>query len=279
MLALASSTPLSSVNINSTVLNEISYGAFKDCISLESINLPDSLTRLVGSAFYGCESLKSISLPSGVTSLFVDTFHGCTGLKRVDLPSHLTKMYYNVFYNCSSLESIIIPSTVTEIGENVFYGCSSLDSVVYLGTNVSFGQQCPSNAFSGCDQLKFVCVPPAYDSDSFCGLNPLCKNESCESFVQNQCFAPVCNNDTISMTKRKSAIEWENKTNACYEYQCVNDSGPIYWSQCNSTEEIKRECRNDQCIVIEQEASSGIMNKEKISIIIMAIIAFLIATI
>ena len=40
---------------------------------------------------------------------------------------------------------------------------------------------------------------------------------------------------------------------ACYEYQCHNDSGAIYWKQCNNTNEITRVCENDQCIEVKPE--------------------------
>ena len=50
------------------------------------------------------------------------------------------------------------------------------------------------------------------------------------------------------MKKRENATIWESKSNACYEYQCYNDSGPIYWKQCNSTDKTKNVCENDQCV-------------------------------
>ena len=52
------------------------------------------------------------------------------------------------------------------------------------------------------------------------------------------------------MTKRENATIWESKTTGCYEFQCHNDSGPIYWKQCNKTDEI---CENDQCVVTREE--------------------------
>ena len=48
------------------------------------------------------------------------------------------------------------------------------------------------------------------------------------------------------MEKRENATIWESKTTGCYEFQCHNDSGPVYWKKCNKTDEI---CENDQCVV------------------------------
>ena len=106
--------------------------------------------------------------------------------------------------------------------------------------------------FSECDELKFVCVPFSYNDKSFCGLTQLCKQESCESFLHNQCYEnPVCNsnNNTISMDKRENATIWESKTTECYEFQCNIDSGPIYWKQCNKSDKV---CENDQCVTREE---------------------------
>ena len=44
------------------------------------------------------------------------------------------------------------------------------------------------------------------------------------------------------MDKRDNSTEWESKSNACYEYQCHNDSGAIYWKECNNTDNTERVC-------------------------------------
>jgi len=130
-----------------------------------------------------------------------------------------------------------------------------LTSVTYQGSNdpLKLGE---TDIFSGCNQLKFVCVPSVYSNDSFCELNQsqFCKHESCESFLHNHCFEPVCiGDDNIAMVQRENASSWESQSNACYEYKCYNDTGGIYWKQCNSTDKTERVCENDQCIVREPE--------------------------
>ena len=47
----------------------------------------------------------------------------------------------------------------------------------------------------------------------------------------------------------KSTI-WESKSTKCFELQCQNESGPIYWNQCNKTNEV---CETDQCVVKKEE--------------------------
>ena len=53
----------------------------------------------------------------------------------------------------------------------------------------------------------------------------------------------------------------ESKTTGCYEFQCHNDSGPIYWKQCNKTDEV---CENDQCVVKEEVTCSVVIEGDGI---------------
>ena len=57
------------------------------------------------------------------------------------------------------------------------------------------------------------------------------------------------------MEKRENATLWESKTTGCYEFQCHNESGPMYWKQCNKTNEV---CENDQCVVIKKEVTYSV---------------------
>ena len=111
---------------------------------------------------------------------------------------------------------------------SAFNGCTNLESVVYHGTNDPLEQN-EKEVFSGCNQLIFVCVPSSYSYNSFCNVSQICKHETCESFLHNQCFEdPVCNdNGTITMKKRENATIWEHQSNPCYDYKCHNDSGAL----------------------------------------------------
>ena len=45
---------------------------------------------------------------------------------------------------------------------------------------------------------------------------------------------------------------WKSKSNGCCEYQCHNDSEPIYWKKCGNTEKTQRLYENEQCIDNEE---------------------------
>ena len=244
---------LKSVNITSN-LTSIGSSAFFNCKNLTSISIPSSVKSIGSYAFNGCESLTSITIPSRVISIYDYTFNGCVSLKSVNITSSITSIGYSAFNNCKNLTSIIIPSSVKTIGSTAFLGCSSLTSVIYLGSKDPIRVN-TKDIFTGCDQLKFVCVSSSYNSNSFCGLNQFCKHKTCESFLHNQCYEnPVCNfrNNTISMEKREKATIWESKSTGCYEFQCDFNHGPIYWKQCNKTDEV---CEDDECVVVSENVT------------------------
>ncbi len=94
-----------------------------------NIVIPDTIdgytvTNIDSYAFSDCISLVSVDIPDSVTSIGNQAFSGCTGLIDVAIGSGVTKIYTYAFYGCTSLNSIDIPDSVTSIGNFAFYGCS-----------------------------------------------------------------------------------------------------------------------------------------------------------
>ena len=69
----------------------ISDCAFRDCTSLTTVTIPDSVTSIDGSAFSGCTGLTSITIPNGVTSICNYAFFGCTGLTTINFNGTITQ--------------------------------------------------------------------------------------------------------------------------------------------------------------------------------------------
>ena len=159
-----------------TGLTEIANNAFKYCYSLESVVLPECITRIGHSAFYGCH-MCVIVIPENVTSVddyaFVwnsnlTSFQGkfassdgrcliidgiLKGFAPKDLtyyiiPSGVTHIGNEVFAG-NSFTHIVLPNSLTHIGFCAFRACRFLTSIEIPGnvTSIDF------EAFTNCERL------------------------------------------------------------------------------------------------------------------------------
>ena len=129
--------------------------AFRLCISLTNIEIPDSVINIGSWAFENCSSLRNINIPNSVTTIGGNAFSGCNSLVCINIPKSVTSIENNTFEGCKSLTSINIPNCVTSIGENAFSGCVSLISINIPDSVTSIGDW----VFSGCDSLTIVNIP------------------------------------------------------------------------------------------------------------------------
>lgn len=104
----------------------IGVGPLSGCSALESISLPETLTKIT--SFSGCSKLTSFIVPVGVTSIGDLTFSNCSSLSSISFLGNITSIGYSAFENCSSLTTLTIPESVTSIGKWAFRGCSNLTS-------------------------------------------------------------------------------------------------------------------------------------------------------
>ena len=145
--------------LNSIVIPEsvtrIGDYAFKNCTSLASIVIPESVTNIEWYAFSGCTSLASIVIPESVTNIEWYAFSGCTSLASIVIPESVTSIGDNAFENCTSLTSIVIPESVTMIGMYAFSGCTSLTSIVIPESVTTI----EGDTFSGCANLTSISIP------------------------------------------------------------------------------------------------------------------------
>lgn len=111
----------------------IQNSAFKDCSSLTSILIPNSIKSIGINAFENCSNITEITIPEGVTLIGNNTFKGCVKLASASFPTSIESFGANAFAGCTSLTSIVLPKNIQEIGANAFANCSKLATIEVFG--------------------------------------------------------------------------------------------------------------------------------------------------
>lgn len=151
---------LSNVDLGpSTEMTEISAEAFKNCVSLQNIVIPSSVTTLDSEVFYGCEALSSITLPESLNSIQNNAFYNCFSLENIDIPDAVTYIGIDAFYG-SSIRSITLSGSLTNLSEYSLRGCKLLKTVIVNSPIEYIGRY----ALSGCDVLNSVVLPASVTS-------------------------------------------------------------------------------------------------------------------
>ena len=155
-----SCTSLTTIEIPASV-ETIKYSAFNGCTSLKTVTFEkgSELKTIEGyyqfyGAFSDCTSLTSIEIPASVETIEWYAFSYCTSLKTVTFEkgSKLKMIQYNTFRDCTSLTTIEIPASVETIERGAFSGCTSLQTVTF-----EKGSQLKTvDGFSNCTALTTV---------------------------------------------------------------------------------------------------------------------------
>lgn len=148
-----------------SVLEEVGYLAFRLCVSLGSIALPDSVHTIGEGAFMRCDSLTSFTIPASLKDFNQSIIESCgalaslevsaqnTNYKSIDgvlfsadgktlllylstrpgtsyaVPAGTEIIYARAFSQNKFLTSVTIPASVKLIDSGAFQSCTSLSSV------------------------------------------------------------------------------------------------------------------------------------------------------
>ena len=165
---------ITSIKLPKTLLN-IGYGVFRGCKSMESIEIPDSVTEMGACLFEDCIALRSVKLPKKLKVINYRTFCNCQSLETVAIPKSVTTIRNDVFRDCAALTSISFPENCG-LSPDMFINCTSLKDVIIPEgcklTTVSGAEY----FFSGCKNLETVKLPASFEtisSSMFAGCTAL----------------------------------------------------------------------------------------------------------
>lgn len=146
---------MESVSIPDTVSILGAY-AFYDCKSLKAIELPDTLGQVGSYALSGCSSLTELTLPSGMWAIPSYMLSRCSGLTCLEIPSNVSYIYNHAFEGCTNLGSISVPSAAETIVQYAFYNCPNLTKIYY--GDVRSKWETVSGQLSCLEDVKVICT-------------------------------------------------------------------------------------------------------------------------
>ena len=143
------------------------YGSSISSTTSSPYYIPTSLKKvtvtggnILYGAFYNCSSLTSVEIPDSVTSIGDCAFIRCSSLTSIIIPDSVTWIGDYAFYSCYSLTSVVIPDSVTSIGSSAFEYCYNLVEVINNSTHITVTKGSSSNGYIGYYALA------VYNSDS-----------------------------------------------------------------------------------------------------------------
>lgn len=163
---------LKNVTIKGNNLVEITSYAFNGCTSLESINIPSSVTAIRYGAFKDCSALSSVTglQQSSVSIIDSYAFYNCPKITSWEFPTQLGSIGEYAFYNLGTSNLNIMfdftfPSSLKSIGEYAFSGVN-VNSLNIPSSLTFMGDGAFSLTF--CSSIKVASSNPVYDSRNNC---------------------------------------------------------------------------------------------------------------
>ena len=231
-------------------VTSIGSSAFKDCTSLTSVTIPNSVESIGDNAFNGCTSLTSITIPDSVTTIGNNAFSGCSSLTSVTIPNSVESIGDNAFQNCSSLTSATIGNNVTSIGSSAFFGCSKLkkieipDSVTYIGSKAFDGTAfyntvknwedgvlyCGNHLISAKSDVTKITVKASTVSIATGAL------DNCKSLEKINVLNPKC---VINCTIPKTTVIGGAEGSTAEDFAQKNNMSIDYFEECTHSDKVQ----------------------------------------
>ena len=145
--------------------------------AVHSLQMPNTITKILDQAFYECDELKSVTLSKNLNLIAFAAFQECTQLKHITIPAKIIQIGDQAFENsgletvtfeegieviggygsfaCTQLKQLVIPSTVKEIGHSTFAANPNLETIILNEGLVTVGDR----AFVNNPKLKEIVIP------------------------------------------------------------------------------------------------------------------------
>ncbi len=150
---------------NGNPVVEIGESAFRGRASIDSVVLPDGVTRIGESAFESCSNMTSIDIPDSIAEIGNRAFNNCYALESAELPQGLNSIGEYAFGSCRALTSISIPESTTHIGDGVFSYCVSLTAIDVDEGNTVFRSD--SGVLYNAETSELIAYPAGSDETSY----------------------------------------------------------------------------------------------------------------
>lgn len=217
-----------------TKIHTTSSEWLRGCTKLKGVFLPE-VDSIANSTFRDCPSLTSITIPDSVTSIGFCAFQDCTSLKNINISdsSKLNTIRGMAFKNCSSLESFTFlggSEKVYDIGRYAFQDCTSLKNIILnkcKNYDFSFG------VFSGCTSFSSITFPKKNNADD---LDGIAFGKDC--FLNTPYYTSNCISGVYpSMSNRGSATNCTGKQLVVSVFlNATIDGSATQWSSTEKTQ-------------------------------------------
>jgi hypothetical protein len=123
-------------SVEGYIVTGIAPDAFRECESITSVRLPDSINWIGDYAFFSCSALEELNMPHSLKTVGASAFGG-SALKKLIFPDGLTNIGKYAINTTDQLEELSLPDTLNEMGEgNLEYGSRLLRIVIPESLNV-----------------------------------------------------------------------------------------------------------------------------------------------
>lgn len=166
--AFANCTGLAEIGSLGAGSGSVAPGEFSNCVSLQSVTVPEGISSIASGAFAGCSNLGSVSLPGTLENLDRDAFSGDINLASISVASRSYSSYDGCVYSGDGSQLLICPQGKT--GISIAPGTHSVASGAFSGCNYLLSAVIPNatgaieaNAFSG-SAIRTVTIPSGVTS-------------------------------------------------------------------------------------------------------------------